>query len=620
MSVQVSVVVPTFNSPPELDGLVASIDAQSLPWDAFEAVFVDDGSTDATYARLQEFARTRPYVRIHRIESSGWSGRPRNVGIRAATGEFVFFADHDDYLFPEALERMYAFATAHELDVVHPKEVVEGWKVPSWRTWQAQVPRISQLSSAVVQCNMPHKLYRRSFLVDHDVWFPEGRVRLEDFEPNAKAWARTDAIGVLADYPCYRWRIHETNTHKLALDLDVYWASFRRSVQPILEEVPPSAKRDVLLLRWYHSPLLKRVRQLSRLDPEDVTWLLAVFTDLLPDFPPELEAQMAPADRARSALLRTGDRDALLALSVLDLGIGLAVHDLRTGWNEGRWEVTVRLHLVTADGSPFPVDVVDGRVMRRVPDGPRSAVDAGVWDLTEAVETGLAELVVRSRADKVDWILPSRSSSRVVTLDGVTTLEIEVSSAVDPQRSALGGPLVDDVWDVYVRELSLGYTATHRLRGGPEHASTALVDGRAAMVYVASEAFLSVDLVGRARSFSELAVPGRRALRHLPGAGSRITLPRTHVWGETSIPGTVMVGRQVLAARLIGRNGRARIVTDERLTGPGRVRARFSEALCGPLFALPADVDVPVVARRATAEVTPVAAAGTGSSRGYRPR
>jgi glycosyltransferase involved in cell wall biosynthesis len=72
-------------------------------------------------------------MQVHRIPNSGWPGRPRNVGAKAASGEFLFFADHDDYLFPEALERMYAFAVENDLDVVHPKEVVKGWSRPGFR-------------------------------------------------------------------------------------------------------------------------------------------------------------------------------------------------------------------------------------------------------------------------------------------------------------------------------------------------------------------------------------------------------------------------------------------------------------------------------------------------------
>ena len=242
-------------------------------------------------------------MQVHRIPNSGWPGRPRNVGAKAASGEFLFFADHDDYLFPEALERMYAFAVENDLDVVHPKEVVKGWGRPGWFAYREHRPRVDRLDQVVVQNISPHKLYRRSFVHEKDVWFPEGRVRIEDFSYNGLAWARTDAIGVLADYPCYQWSVHQENSHKASYDYDVYWASFEESLAPILE-LEEGDKRDQLLIRWYRSRILERVKTLHKFPVEHVDRLLATWEHLMPLFPPHLDAQMNPSHRARSALLR----------------------------------------------------------------------------------------------------------------------------------------------------------------------------------------------------------------------------------------------------------------------------------------------------------------------------
>ena len=59
MPVKVSVVVATFNSPPELAGLVKSLDAQTLSADEYEMIFVDDGSSDDTHDRLAALAAGR---------------------------------------------------------------------------------------------------------------------------------------------------------------------------------------------------------------------------------------------------------------------------------------------------------------------------------------------------------------------------------------------------------------------------------------------------------------------------------------------------------------------------------------------------------------------------------
>jgi glycosyltransferase involved in cell wall biosynthesis len=174
---KVSIVIPTYNTPnDELTQLVASLDAQTLPADQFEAIFVDDGSTDDTHDRLLGIAASRPHVRVERIENSGWPSKPRNVGIDLAAGEYVLFMDHDDRLYPDGLRAAYEFARENGADVLCGKESYT--KSPSWalNTYvgdQAQSLGREDIHPLVPM--NPHKLYRREFLREHGIRFPEGR-------------------------------------------------------------------------------------------------------------------------------------------------------------------------------------------------------------------------------------------------------------------------------------------------------------------------------------------------------------------------------------------------------------------------------------------------------------
>ena len=51
----------------------------------------------------------------------------------------------------------------------------------------------------------PHKLFRRAFLADHGLWFPEGRRRLEDHVFVLEAYFAASVISVLADPVCYHF-------------------------------------------------------------------------------------------------------------------------------------------------------------------------------------------------------------------------------------------------------------------------------------------------------------------------------------------------------------------------------------------------------------------------------
>lgn len=100
---KVSVIIPCYNSAAYLDECMASVLSQSVS--DFEAILIDDGSTDETYAIAQRWAQRDDRVRVLRQENSGVSAA-RNLGLVHAAGDWVTFVDSDDLLMPDALETM----------------------------------------------------------------------------------------------------------------------------------------------------------------------------------------------------------------------------------------------------------------------------------------------------------------------------------------------------------------------------------------------------------------------------------------------------------------------------------------------------------------------------------
>src|SRR3712207_4869816 len=204
--VKVSVVVPVYNPGRNIDDCIRSlVHDQTLPHDEYEAIFVDDGSTDETPARLDELAAEHPHVRVEHIPNSGWPGRPRNVGMDMARGEFVYFVDNDDWIGPEALARVHAAAVRDDADIVIGKVVGDGKYVPR------NLFRQSRSGVSVYETNLllglltPHKLFRKALLEEHGIRFPEGRRRLEDHIFTMHAYFHARGVTILADYPCYHW-------------------------------------------------------------------------------------------------------------------------------------------------------------------------------------------------------------------------------------------------------------------------------------------------------------------------------------------------------------------------------------------------------------------------------
>lgn len=108
----VSIVIPLFNRKILVGDTLVSLKAQSyIHW---EALVVDDGSTDGSFEYIQKLAekdtRIKPLKRIGEIK-----GAPvcRNIGIRHARGEFLIFLDSDDLLASFCLERRVAYFKEH---------------------------------------------------------------------------------------------------------------------------------------------------------------------------------------------------------------------------------------------------------------------------------------------------------------------------------------------------------------------------------------------------------------------------------------------------------------------------------------------------------------------------
>src|SRR4051812_825426 len=124
--IRVSVIVPVFDPGEAIDECIASLLAQTMPAGGLELIFVDDGSTDGTAERLDALAAGHAHVRVKHIPNSGWPGRPRNLGMEMARAEFVYFVDNDDWLEPDAVERLHAAAVEDAADIVIGKVVGHG--------------------------------------------------------------------------------------------------------------------------------------------------------------------------------------------------------------------------------------------------------------------------------------------------------------------------------------------------------------------------------------------------------------------------------------------------------------------------------------------------------------
>ena len=111
----VSVILPCYNVAPYLDQCLESLVRQT--WESLEIICINDGSTDGTSAVLHSWAARDRRIRVVDRENGGQASA-RNVGMDMASGEYIAFADPDDYVEHSMYGRLMEEICTHDADVV----------------------------------------------------------------------------------------------------------------------------------------------------------------------------------------------------------------------------------------------------------------------------------------------------------------------------------------------------------------------------------------------------------------------------------------------------------------------------------------------------------------------
>jgi poly(ribitol-phosphate) beta-N-acetylglucosaminyltransferase len=530
--VKMSVVIAVYNTGKYIEPCIESLLAQSLPSNEYELIFVDDGSTDATPERLDRLAAEHDNVTTIHIPNSGWPGKPRNVGIDAARGEYVYFVDHDDSLAPEALERMYNLASANDADVIIGKIAGHGRRVP--RTlFRRNFESCTIETAPLLESMTPHKGFRREFLNQHSIRFPEGRRRLEDHVFVVEAYLRAASVSVLSDYTCYHHiaRDDAGNAGFASIEPVGYYGNLREAIDIVERLTEPGDLRDLVLRRWYAVEMLRRVtgkvflgfsgsarkamyKEIRRLALERFT-------------SPGIWKDLAPHLRVASELLRSGRFDDLVGLAEYQSSLEMICEIERFGWQEDGLLLTAVMTPHTPTGGPV-LRVEDGEALYQ---GPATGVPDEVRTVRRK-EPVTAELQLRLRGATSRHVMPM--TVEIVQDGGVE--RYRVSAAFDPS-SVRGAPLAPGVWDPFIRLREWGAGADFTRRVGAERATgfdAALVPGvvgagpTTVVPYWTEKDNLSLDVGEHTRSLTAaLQGRGRNAESELGpgGLAVRVTVP-----------------------------------------------------------------------------------------------
>lgn len=179
---KLSIIVPVYNMAAEgkLAYCMDSLVNQTV--EDYEIIAVDDCSVDDSLSVLRGYEAKFPgKVRVIASERNRRQGGAKNIGMRAAQGDWIGFIDSDDWIAPDMYERLIRKAEETGADVVgcdycltgeHSMKV--GQVVPNNKREQSGVLDREKRRSLILDGgSLVVKIFLRSMILERQLWFPE---------------------------------------------------------------------------------------------------------------------------------------------------------------------------------------------------------------------------------------------------------------------------------------------------------------------------------------------------------------------------------------------------------------------------------------------------------------
>lgn len=245
-----SIVIPVFNAAQYLDDCLRSIQRQDVS--DWEAICVDDGSTDNSLSILKRYAaRDTRFCVLENKQNQGAS-YARNRALECASGEYIYFLDSDDMIPEGALAKIYDALTCDCLDgVMFDIEAIfegdtdrEEFHLPYVRkreypeVYRGQDLYMMRIKAGDLMFATWVCCWERRFLKTHDIWFHEGVMQEEDMAFCLQAMLLAQRMRVLPFFGyCYRRRPHSITTKKTSFEAVRGWqAAYADGMRFLLSE------------------------------------------------------------------------------------------------------------------------------------------------------------------------------------------------------------------------------------------------------------------------------------------------------------------------------------------------------------------------------------------------
>lgn len=211
-NIKISVILPVYNTENYLEEALDSILNQTMI-DDIEVLMLDDGSSDDSRYIIEKYALDYENFHAFHNENIG-QGRERNFGVKHAKGEYIHFMDADDYILPDAYEKLYEAAKSDNYDFVMGK-ACRFTRNSNWNDFLYDTifkgigdflpTTIKQTNSLVYNTTCWDKLIKRDFILKNDICFPDMNIIAEDVPFMMKMHDMADEIAMVNEN-VYYWR------------------------------------------------------------------------------------------------------------------------------------------------------------------------------------------------------------------------------------------------------------------------------------------------------------------------------------------------------------------------------------------------------------------------------
>ena len=199
----VTYIIPIYNVSDYIVKSVRSLLEQS--YSNIEYIFINDCSSDDSEIKLrrtiEEFPERCDNIKIITNKQNLGSATSRNIGLDTAQGEYVMFADSDDWIFMDYVESMVRQIDSGSYDIVYC-DYFESYNNHDNRICQAygqdNIECIRAMLGRGMHGSTCNKIYRRSFLLASKQRFIDGADLFEDVSWNIRLFACTKQISYLS--------------------------------------------------------------------------------------------------------------------------------------------------------------------------------------------------------------------------------------------------------------------------------------------------------------------------------------------------------------------------------------------------------------------------------------